>query len=279
MLEWPRESTIADGPSQLHTQAGANICLDIHGNPMSADLLVFSDGNHHMALQQSLLQFSESTGVEVCYLTLPPGIYKSLLVHGRLQLGNLQLDLHADILISPSEIFQNLPHLCAHQFARSKAIDLLYDKRRFNSNNLWTGTKKLFISNPHTERLSYQVYQHALQSAAQNRALPAWIIHHGEGIHHREAPQAVAQEQVDAAVVYSHLALRYRRIFPEIFHSAELYRHDHKNCSRYCIAPLNKKPCSQALVEFFLSTTVADIYQQHGLLAQTSMHQEPENIC
>ena len=35
----------------------------------------------------------------------------------------------------------------------------------------------------------------------------------GERIHHREAPQAVAEGRADVAMVYYHLAFRYARIF------------------------------------------------------------------
>ena len=39
----------------------------------------------------------------------------------------------------------------------------------------------------------------------------------GERIHHREAPQAVADGSADVAPVFYHLALRYVRIFPDYF--------------------------------------------------------------
>ena len=39
----------------------------------------------------------------------------------------------------------------------------------------------------------------------------------GERIHHREAPQALADGRADVAMVYYHLALRYVRVFPGEF--------------------------------------------------------------
>lgn len=39
----------------------------------------------------------------------------------------------------------------------------------------------------------------------------------GKRIHHREAPQTVAEGEADAAILFYHLALRYIRIFPDLF--------------------------------------------------------------
>ena len=53
ILEWPQEAARLQGsdePSFGH--AGSNLCLDFHGDPKRAGLVVFSDGNHHMALEE-----------------------------------------------------------------------------------------------------------------------------------------------------------------------------------------------------------------------------------
>jgi hypothetical protein len=42
-------------------------------------------------------------------------------------------------------------------------------------------------------------------------------VRFGELIHHREAPQAVFDGSADVAPVFFHLALRYKRIFPDCF--------------------------------------------------------------
>ena len=93
-------------------------------------------------------------------------------------------------------------------------------------------------------------------------------------IHHREAPEAVAEGRADAAIVYYHLALRYTRIFPD----------------RFDIPPLggtetNPEPPPEnltaeihmglirdggywgaKLMAFMQGETVARVYARHGLL-------------
>jgi hypothetical protein len=55
-LSWPYEGARpVAGPCFSH--AGSNICLDFHGDLQRAQLVVFSDGNHHLALEQSLHEF------------------------------------------------------------------------------------------------------------------------------------------------------------------------------------------------------------------------------
>ena len=81
-----------------------------------------------------------------------------------------------------------------------------------------------FMSNPDTEAASYAVYRDTILETARLRGLDvrslerrlsgdSGAIVFGERIHHREAPQAVAEGRADVAMVYYHLALRYARIF------------------------------------------------------------------
>lgn len=109
----------------------------------------------------------------------------------------------------------------------------------------------------------------------------------GACIHHREAPRAVAG---GAAVVFYHLALRYRRIFPEFFvivplggtvedpDPLALIDFLFLNAARS--DPLPGNPVGRThiglasdggawgarLVSFLFSAPAMDIYRHHGLL-------------
>ena len=74
---------------QRWCQPGSNIMLDFHGDPADADLVIFSDGNHHMALSEALALFQKQVPrlKGVFYATTPPGPIVNLLKKGRLQLG------------------------------------------------------------------------------------------------------------------------------------------------------------------------------------------------
>ena len=56
-IDWPEEQTGEDNPFPHWFQPGSNICLDFHGDPANAELVVLSDGNHHMALKDCLENF------------------------------------------------------------------------------------------------------------------------------------------------------------------------------------------------------------------------------
>ena len=57
-LDWPRETAGAgDTADAGFIQPASNICLDFHGDPLRARLVVASDGNHHMALREVLAAF------------------------------------------------------------------------------------------------------------------------------------------------------------------------------------------------------------------------------
>ena len=94
-----------------------------------------------------------------------------------------------------------------------------------------------FMSNPETEAASYGVYRETMLAMARVRGLDVGALERrlsaavgeageagegggivfGERIHHREAPQALADGRADVAMVYYHLALRYVRVFPGEF--------------------------------------------------------------
>ena len=85
---------------------------------------------------------------------------------------------------------------------------------------------RLFLSNPDTEKASFTAYYNTLKVMSSGQTagpgfpddkIEQGRVLFGKRIHHREAPQAVADDRVDVAVVYYHLALRYVRIFPSLF--------------------------------------------------------------
>jgi len=74
-LNWPDEAARPAGGGEARlVQPGSNVCLDFHGDPLRARLVVVSDGNHHMALREVLAGFlAENPAAEdVFYTTTPP---------------------------------------------------------------------------------------------------------------------------------------------------------------------------------------------------------------
>ncbi len=307
MLSWPEESieTTSSSASQWR-HSGTNNVLDFHGDPRTAELVVFSDGNHHMALLDALNTFAESHPElgGVFYATTPPAPIIELLEEGSLQLGNLVLSVKPHVFLSPPAVLDRLVaagHMVGHApFMRNRGSVLLVrannPKKIRHVNDLHNDDIRLFVSNPKTERVSYQGYRDTLDALGKAQGLTAdqvtetgtARIIYGECIHHREAPQALADDRVDAAIVYYHLALRYTRIFPGQFEIVPLggsAAHPDPLPGNVIglthLGLIGKGGAWGArLKRFLLSESVAEIYRSHGLLpaqpAETGKKNAPE---
>jgi hypothetical protein len=235
-LDWPEELCAGDTQYNHWHQPASNICLDFHGDPVKAQLVVFSDGNHHMALRDCLDLFSQQNkGLSnIFYATTPPGPIVNMLRNGGLQMGNLTISISPHVFISPPEVLDNLVSdrlISEHiPFVRNQGNVLLVKKGNpkhiLKVADLMREDIQLFLSNPETEKASFTAYHNTLKAIASeqtpNQGFPDDKILQGQvlfgkRIHHREAPQAVADGSADVAVVFYHLALRYLRIFPDLF--------------------------------------------------------------
>ena len=109
-LDWPVEN--ADDPTLPGNRwfhPSSNCCLDFHGDPVASELRVFSDGNHHMALEETLKSFrSKHELSSVFYCTTPPKVYLDWMRSGTIEIGNLRLDMSPNIVIGPDDILQKL---------------------------------------------------------------------------------------------------------------------------------------------------------------------------
>lgn len=298
-LPWPEELPRHPAPGLARWQhVPSNRLLDVHGDPADAELVVFSDGNHHMALAEAIRAFGDQHGLlgyRVLYLTLPPRILLDILSTGGLLVGNLVLRLRPHVMIGPAPVLDQIMtagRMMSHErFMKSRGNVLLI--RRGNPlgiqsvADLWRPGMRLFVSNPLSEAASFNVYRDTLCGIADSQGLDGSGLArdlaqgggcavHGDSIHHREAPLAVATDRADAAVVYYHLALRYTRVFPErLEFIALLGSPTHKDPdARANVRTSYHAGCvdgggawGQTFVEFLHTDTVARIYSGHGLAA------------
>jgi len=68
------ETLLSEDKIEQWHQPVSNRVLDFHGDPIKANLVVFSDGNHHMALLHSLKAFHHEMPQvdDIFYATTPP---------------------------------------------------------------------------------------------------------------------------------------------------------------------------------------------------------------
>ena len=300
MLTWPDEGTLRHGTVETWSQPASNLILDFHGDPLAADLVVFSDGNHHMALESSLQLFKDQHPQlrEIFYATTPPGPIVILLRDGRLKIGNFILSVAPHVFLSPPHVLDKLikeGRMTEHRpFVRNRGSALLVrkgnPKQIFRIGDLARQDVRLFLSNPVTETVSYRGYVDTLKAlGAMDGSDLAFLettvsndkIYFGQSIHHRDAPEAVASGIVDTAIVYYHLALRYIRIFPEHFDliplggAVDAPDPAPGNAIGFTHAGLigDGGPWGRRCLDFLFTRQVADIYAAHGLDATFSPRQ------
>lgn len=290
VLPWPLEAAVP--PDDAHAELsvpGSNIVLDLHGNPMRAKLAVFSDGNHHMALEEALRAFVEANPEvdDIFYATTPPRVIVETLEAGTLRLGNVSLSITPHVFISPGDVLENLhskglvgPHA---PMMTSTGLAILVRKgnpRKVSGPlDLLGPDVKLAISNPVTERASFSVYCAALCAFAEadgrsatdtERHLSGDEPVNSQIIHHREIPQILASGLADASLIYYHLALRYTRIFPDLFDLIEVDLNATPDPSRY-VTPYHLALVGDGgefgarFADFYRSPEAAEIYRRHGL--------------
>jgi hypothetical protein len=284
-MDWSGERDDFGGEVPVWQQAGSNLLLDFHGDPAGAELVIFSDGNHHMALKAALALFQklvpELKGV--FYATTPPGPIVTLLRKGRLQLGNFLLSAKPHLFIGPPHVLDGLVadgYMDRHlPFVRNQGNVLLVKKgnpKKITSvGDLQREGVTVFLSNPDTETASYGSYRDTLVNLSPDGQIEGrFDILYGQQIHHREAPEAVVHGRADAAVIFYHLALYFTRRFPDAFELVPL------GGSAERPAPLAGNPIGYthagligdgggfgpALLEFLGSAEAGAIYRRHGLI-------------
>lgn len=293
MLNWAEETIVTGNDVPQWSQAKSNLFLDFHGDPLTAKLVVFSDGNHHMALQETMQVFYKKNPQvdQVFYTTTPPGPILKLFYKKSLQIGNFILSVKPHVFISPPLVMETLVshgYMTGQKpFVKNRGNVLLVrkgnPKQIAGISDLARPEVKLFLSNPKTETVSYRGYIDTLKGIATRENVdlpflsdenPGNKIIYGECIHHREAPQSIEDGIADVAVVYYHLALRYIRIFPSLFDIVPLGGtvSDPKPFAENVISFTHAGIIGDGgeygaiFLDFLLSKPVSDIYSSHGLL-------------
>ncbi len=294
-LSWPPEAAkYPDGNVRAFAAPGSNLVLDFHGDPTTANLAVFSDGNHHMALEASVRAFLAANPdvLDVFYTTTPPAPLVDALKGDGLALGNLCISRKPDVFIGPDNILDGLVKanlMTQHvPFAESRGNVILVRKGNPKDitaiSDLLSDDVTVACSNPVTEKASYTVYAEAARGMAQetgtdgnalvgklSTAGPKTV--HSQIIHHREVPELIGAGHADAAIIYYHLALRYTRIFPDIFELVDMggvlsgEASTMNPTTRYHIGLIaDGGKWGERFVSFMQSNMAQSLYEEHGLL-------------
>lgn len=284
-MEWIVDFDEFDDQLSQFSTPGSNIILDFHGDPYRNDLVVFSDGNHHMALKQALKTFQKSVPeMKGCfYATTPPGPIVQMLKGKALRIGNLILSPLPHVFIGPPHILDRLNEEGyinqPFPFVKNQGNVLMVKKGNPKNitgiTDLYREDVVLFLSNPETEKASFDAYIKTLKNLSQDLDIERKLnICHGKMIHHREAPQSIEQGRADAAIVFYHLALYYTHVFPDLFDmvlftgTKEAPAPGPGNIIGFTHAALVEEGGSfgARFMDFLLSAACRDIYKRHGLI-------------
>lgn len=293
---WPPELTSDINQSYFKwSQPNSNIALDFHGNPLKAKLCLLSDGNHHMALEEVVKRFliANPDVVDIFYSTTPPRILYQVLQAGGVLLGNLSLSIKPHVVLSPNKMLSQLESESyvsqSRPFMNNRGCVLLVKsgnaKNISGLGDLLRNDIKLFISNPETETVSFNNYRDCLVTVCSSMGLDSELLNerltnghktviHGEQIHHREALVSLLNDEVDVAILYYHLALRYTRIFPDYFTivpvqdmvDESIIKKELSENTIYAGMVGYGGEWGRQFYDFLFSQEVTDIYTRHGLL-------------
>lgn len=293
-LKWPVETVLPHQRAERWCEAASNRVLDFHGDPSKAQLVVFSDGNHHMALLPAMKAFYAANPevTDIFYATTPPAPIVSMLKAGALIIGNLVFSIKPHVFISPPHVLEQLQaeglvqshRLLAYNQGSVLLVRKCNPKEVSGIKDLMRRDVRLFISNPDRETVSYRGYRQTLEAMAADQGVDADVFSKavfgdtavwGRRIHHREAPEALAAGRADVAIVYYHLALRYVRIFPDGFDFVPLggtqthpAAHPQNRTAAIHMGLVGQGGLwGKRFITFMRSQAVADIYAHHGLRA------------
>jgi ABC-type molybdate transport system substrate-binding protein len=212
--------------------------LDLHGDPVSAQLVVFAAGNEYMAMPALLAAFRRDhpNVRRVFYETLPPGIVIRQMETGAVKIGNLLISVKPDVLLAGPRGMRTL-HAAGkiarwHAYASNTLAILVRagNPREIRSlSDLGRADVRVVMPNPQWEGVAEKVED--AYAKAGGAALVREIMHTKVAagatmltrIHHRETPLYLLQGRADAGPVwltealYLHrtLALGFVRIPPE----------------------------------------------------------------
>ncbi len=217
---WRGETPPAADPGVPFTVPEINNMPDFHGNPTTAEFVVFAGGNYFFALKELVEAFQrqkpELRG-RIFFETIPPGIIeKQLENRNTITVGNLTLSIQPDVVQAGE---QRIAALIEKGILKGPPF-------RFVKNSLAIMVKKgnpksirsledlarpgvrLANPNPETEGIARQI-QAALQRAGGEklvREVYETKVKTGEAfsteIHHRQTPLWIMQGKVDAGLTW-----------------------------------------------------------------------------
>ncbi len=254
--------------------------VDLHGDPIAPDLVLFVAGNQWFVMPELLQAFqAEHPEVKtIFYETLPPGILAKQLVAGTLALGNLRISVQPDVYMAGRG---NMARVRALQkidapvaYARNELAIMVHvgnPKHIVSVKDLGRPDVRVAMPNPAWEgvaRVIEGVYEKAGGDRLQQTIMQTKVADGSTlltKIHHRETPMWLLDGKVDAGPVWLSEAL-----YQEKIHSGLVavripeQDNDHAFYEAAVVSNAPHRAIAAAFVRWIATPSARAIYASYG---------------
>lgn len=288
-LAWPKEVPLDLSPRDTRFEAPqANYLLDLHGNPQTADLVIFMAGNQYMVLPELVRAYMRYNPKvrQVFYVTTPPGVLLNAMDSKRLVLGNFWLDLNQtwpDVFLTglgqQRVLTQKNYARGYYVYAKMRGVVLLVRKGNplgiTSARDLARPEVRVAIPSPQREPDAFGIYGPVIANQAGQETLKAILARpstlHPVGVHHREIPQMIFDGRADVAPMFFHFGPYLTAAFPETFEFVRLP--DSGNVSgelgMTVVNGGHNREAAERWLEFMRTNEARRIYEEHGFTYAT----------
>jgi accessory colonization factor AcfC len=288
-LPWPKEVPLDLSPGDTRFEVPlANYLLDFHGNPETADLIMFMAGSQYMVfpeLVRAYLRYNPKVR-QVFYVTTPPGVLVNAMDSKRLVLGNFWLDLNQtwpDVFLTGGKQLRALMQKNYAQgyylYAKMRGVGLLVRKGNplgvTSARDLARPGVRVAITSPQREPDGFAIYGPVIENQAGPETLKEILARpsttHPIAVHHREIPQMIFDGRADVAPMFFHFGKYLTTVFPETFEFVRLP--DAGNVfGQQGMTPVNggkHREAAERWLDFMRTDEARQIYEKHGFTYAT----------
>ena len=260
--------------------------MDIHGDPVGADLVIFAGGNQWFVMPELLAAFQKAHPEvkHIFYETLPPGLLAQQIENGALRIGEMTLSLHADVYLSGKkrmDVMREKGLVGAPVTYATNELAIMVKagnpKHITSLADLGRSNVRVSMPNPKTEGIARQIelaYKKAGGDALERTIMVTKV---GNGstrltqIHHRQTPMWLLDGRADAGPVWLSEALYQERIHSGLA-AVRIPAKDNVQAI-YLGATVKGAPhadAAQAFVNFLATPTAEAIYRSYGFASPKS---------
>lgn len=255
--------------------------MDLHGNPCSADLVVFLNGNQWMVMEDILNAFRQMHPEfgNIFYETLPPGILAEQIRCGTLRMGDLILRVSPDIYTAGREEMDSLLNdgfIKEYVPYAKNYLAIMVPKGNPKEITGWCDLGRpgvrVVMPNPETEGVGRLILK-AMKKAGGRELVETVMekkLADGETfltqIHHRQSPLLLMDGKADAGPVWISEALYQKRIGNPLDYVS--IPEEQNESGTYFIAIVERtaqhRSAAKAFLDFMRSKESQGIYAGYG---------------